>query len=282
MIIKNFLATTNPVFCKGDSFKELKGIIITSATMNNKINDFLDNLDVWGFLSKCPHYIIDNNGVIYQTLPVNYKGKYCGGIVDKGYIQIVVDEPIGIKYTTKNKFTVPDLKRAKGQETSIYKSLIELCSYLCITFKIDPIQENNIISQFEGHNRKLCSDYPGIDHIWNELNTEYTMIKLRRDVLNALHEGKGYYHDGIDYSFVFDPDYYGSAYPDVYQQTNGDKRELFTHFLTFGMKECKKGCGDFDILVYKTNNPDLDFGTDWSGYYRHYCEIGRFENRKHV
>lgn len=281
MIIKNFLATTNPVFCKGDGFKDLKGIIITSATMNGRINDFLESLDMWVF-AKCPHYIIDNNGIVYQTLPVNFRGKYCGGIADKNYIQIVVDEPVGIKYKNGNEFTVPDLKKAKGQSENIYNSLIELCTYLCVTFKFDPIKENVLISQAEGKVRKLSTEYPGINHIWKGLDLEYTMFKLRHDVLKAINDGKGYYHDGVDYSFVFDPEYYAMCYPDINQLVNGDKRKLFEHFLTFGMQQCKKGCGDFDILVYKTNNPDLDFGTDWSRYYRHYCEIGRFEDREHV
>ena len=192
MIIKNILAKTNPVFCKGDTFKELKGIVITSATMNNRINDFLDNLDVWGFFAKCPHYIIDINGVVYQTLPVNYKGKYCGGSVDKNYIQIVVDEPTGIKYTTKNQFTVPDLKKANGQTVNIYRTLIELCSYLCVIFDLDPVKENVILSQAEACSKKMASDYSGINHIWEGLKTNYTMCKFRKDVLMALNNGKRY------------------------------------------------------------------------------------------
>ena len=192
MIIKNFLATTNPVFCRGDGFKELKGIIITSATMNNKINDFLDNLDVWGFFAKCPHYIVDNNGVVYQILPVNFRGKYCGGIADKNYIQIVVDEPIGIKYKNSNEFTVPDLKKAKGQSEKVYNSLVELCTYLCVAFKLDPIKENVILSQAEACSKKIASDYSGINHIWEGLKIDYTMCKFRKDVLMALNNGKRY------------------------------------------------------------------------------------------
>lgn len=282
MVIKNILAMTNPVFSKGDTFKDLKGIIITSATMNNKINDFMDTLNVWGFFAKCPHYVIDNYGAVYQTLPVNYRGRYCGGFADKNYIQIVVDEPVGIKYTNRNSFIVPDLKKAKGQCGTVYNTIVDLCTYLCVTFKLDPLIDGTIISQAEGRERRLCNEYPGINHIWEGLNLEYSMIGLRYDVLKAINEGKGYFHDGIDYSFVFNPEYYANSYPDIKQLTKGDKRELFSHFLTFGMKECKKGSEDFDIIVYKANNPDLDFGTDWSGYYRHYCEIGRFEDRKHV
>lgn len=282
MIIKNILAMTNPVFCKGDTFKELKGIVITSATMNNKINDFMDNLDVWGFFAKCPHYIVDNNGVVYQTLPVNYKGKYCGGSVDKEYIQIIVDEPIGIKYQNRSIFTVPDLKKAKGQSGIVYNTIVELCTYLCVTFKLDPLVENTIISQAEAREKKMCNEYPGINHIWEQLNLDYSMIGLRHDILKAINDGKGYYHDGIDYSFVFDPKYYASCYPDIKQETNGDNKKLFEHFLTFGIKNCMKGSAEFDAMVYKTNNPDLDFGNDWSRYYRHFCEVGRFEGREHV
>ena len=111
------------------------------------------------------------------------------------------------------------------------------------------------------------------------------MIDLRHDILKAINDGKGYYHDGVDYSyysFVFDPKYYASCYPDIKQETNGDNKKLFEHFLTFGIKNCMKGSKDFDVMVYKVNNPDLSFGTEWSSYYRHFCEVGRFENREHV
>lgn len=282
MVIKNLLARTNSVYIKGDTFKELKGIIITSATMNGKINDFLDNCDAWAFFAKCPHYIIDNNGIVYQTLPINYKGKYCGGVADKSYIQIIVDEPLGIKYTGKDTFFVPDLKKANGQVRNIYNALIELCTHLCITFKLDPLADNIILSQAEARKKRLSSDYVGIDHIWKGLNTEYSMTGLRKDVLSAIQDGKGYYHDGVDYSFVFDPGYYAYAYPDLVRITGGSNKDLFKHFITFGMKECRKGNRNFDALVYKSNNPDLDFGTDWYRYYHHYCEVGRFENRKAI
>lgn len=280
MVIKNLLAETNAVYSRGDTIKELKGIIITSATMNGKINDFLDTLDVWAFFAKCPHYIIENNGIVYQTLPVNYKGKYCGGIADKGYIQIVVDEPVGIKYLNKDEFTVPDLRRAKGQSELVYSSLVELCTHLCLTFKLDPLVENTIISQAEGRKKKLCSDYSGIDHIWKGLGLDYSMTCFRKDVIKALNQGKGYYYDGIDYSYVFNPEYYLKSYPYLVDVTGISNRELFAHFIIFGMKECKKGSKDFDVVVYRINNPDLKFGDDWCRYYRHYCEIGRLENRK--
>ena len=282
MVIKNLLAKSNPVFQKGDTFRELKGIMITSATINGHINDFIDNLDMWTLFAKCPHYIIDNYGIVYQTLPVNYKGKYCGGSVDKGYIQIVVDEPTGIKYTNKNSFVVPDLKKANGQVHVIINSLIELCAYLCITFKLDPIQENTILSQAEGRNKRLCSDYAGIDHIWKGLNIGYTMDNFRRDILLALNQGKGYYHDGIDYSFVFNPEYYLMCYPNLKELTGGSNKELFAHFINFGMNECRKGSKDFDVIVYQANNPDLDFGSDWRRYYAHYCTVGRCEGRKAI
>jgi len=250
--------------------------------MNGRINDFLESLDMWAFFAKCPHYIIDCNGIVYQILPVNYKGKYCGGIADKNYIQIVVDEPTGIKYTTKNQFTVPDLKKANGQTVNIYRTLIELCSYLCVSFKLDPIKENVILSQAEACSKKIASDYPGINHIWEGLKTDYTMSKFRKDVLMALNNGKGYYHNGVDYSFVFDPEYYLNCYPELKEITGGKNTELFKHFITFGMNECRKGNKDFDVLIYRINNPDLDFGTDWYRYYNHYCTVGRCEDRKAI
>lgn len=52
-------------------------------------------------------------------------------------------------------------------------------------------------------------------------------------------------------------------------------------FYTCGMAEGRKASENFDVSVYKANNPDLAavFGDDLKAYYTHYVQSGRLENR---
>lgn len=47
------------------------------------------------------------------------------------------------------------------------------------------------------------------------------------------------------------------------------------------MAEGRKASENFDVSVYKANNPDLAaaFGDDWKSYYTHYVQSGRMENQ---
>lgn len=94
----------------------------------------------------------------------------------------------------------------------------------------------------------------------------------------------GYYYNGVCYDKVFNPEYYCNAYTDLKRSFGNNDKELFKHFINFGMKERRQGSKDFNVSVYAYNNPDLKntFGEDWGSYYKHYCLFGYKENRIHV
>ena len=58
-------------------------------------------------------------------------------------------------------------------------------------------------------------------------------------------------------------------------------QKLFEHFYTCGMVEGRRASENFDVSVYKANNPDLAavFGDDLKAYYTHYVQSGQLENR---
>ena len=90
-----------------------------------------------------------------------------------------------------------------------------------------------------------------------------------------------YVVDGVDYSAVFDPEYYGEKYPDAKNACGDNPAKLFDHFFETGMKTRRKGNEDFDVDFYMQDNPDLvtKYGTDYAAYYKHYCEFGKSEGR---
>lgn len=89
----------------------------------------------------------------------------------------------------------------------------------------------------------------------------------------------------IDYSSVFDAEYYYNAYPDLHQSVKNTPSALLQHFTTIGMKEGRSGNAAFNVRAYMANNLDLlpVFGVkDLSCYYLHYITIGKAEGRSAV
>ena len=61
----------------------------------------------------------------------------------------------------------------------------------------------------------------------------------------------------VDYSAVFDADYYYNAYPDLRQTIGNNQVALLEHFVNVGMKEGRSGNDSFHVKAYILNNLDL-------------------------
>lgn len=124
-----------------------------------------------------------------------------------------------------------------------------------------------------------------------KMRDEVPMIRLKKAAALALClclmtgttvQAQGTYKESVDYSAVFDAEYYYNTYPDVQKTIGHDADKLLAHFLTSGMKEGRVAKADFDVHAYMENNLDLLalYGVkDLSKYYYHYMEAGREEGR---
>ena len=85
----------------------------------------------------------------------------------------------------------------------------------------------------------------------------------------------------MDYSAVFDADYYLKNNPDVAKWSNNDKDKALQHFINYGMAEGRRGSEAFDVQSYYNEYPDLRaaYGTDLARYYEHYMSYGKSEGR---
>lgn len=86
----------------------------------------------------------------------------------------------------------------------------------------------------------------------------------------------------VDYSSVFDAQYYANTYTDVRHAIGNNESKLLEHFITSGMKEGRVAKMDFDVHAYMKNNLDLItvYGIrDLSKYYYHYIQCGKEEGR---
>ena len=91
--------------------------------------------------------------------------------------------------------------------------------------------------------------------------------------------------DQVDYTAVFNPDYYYNAYADLRSAIGNNQEKLLQHFVVFGMQEGRRGNDEFDVKAYMENNPDLVqvFGpSDYTSYYLHYITYGKKEGRSAV
>lgn len=87
----------------------------------------------------------------------------------------------------------------------------------------------------------------------------------------------------VDYSRVFDAEYYLNRYSDLRRAFGNDANRALRHWLTSGLYEGRRASADFNPITYVNNSPDLQkaFGDDYPAYIDHYCTRGYKEGRPH-
>ena len=87
--------------------------------------------------------------------------------------------------------------------------------------------------------------------------------------------------NGVDYSAVYNYNYYLSHNPDVAAAFGSDDVAVLRHFVQYGMAEGRQGCEGFSVRSYRNEYADLRaaFGSNLSSYYLHYVNYGRAEGR---
>lgn len=91
-------------------------------------------------------------------------------------------------------------------------------------------------------------------------------------------------YNGVDYSPVFDIEYYKANNPDVAKAFGDDSDAILAHFVNNGMREGRQASANFNVYSYAYKYPDLRsaFGNNLPNYYYHYINKGKNENRTAV
>lgn len=89
-------------------------------------------------------------------------------------------------------------------------------------------------------------------------------------------------YQGVDYTAVYNFEYYIGRYPDLKAAFENDPAAALQHFLTYGIQEGRQANENFNILAYKNNYNDLRqaFGDNNKAYIDHYISYGISEGRK--
>lgn len=89
-------------------------------------------------------------------------------------------------------------------------------------------------------------------------------------------------YNGIDYSAVYDYNYYLKKYSDLAKIYTNDDIGLLAHFVNCGMGEGRQAKASFDVFSFRNQYQDLRvaFGNNLKSYYMHYISNGKAEGRK--
>ncbi|WP_051604840.1 glycoside hydrolase family 25 protein [Lachnobacterium bovis] len=89
-------------------------------------------------------------------------------------------------------------------------------------------------------------------------------------------------YNGVDYSKVYDFNYYKEHNLVVKEKYNLDDIGALEYFVTNGIKNAEQANEIFDVVSYKNRWKDLRnaYKDDWSQYYIHYIYCGSNENRE--
>ena len=89
-------------------------------------------------------------------------------------------------------------------------------------------------------------------------------------------------YNGVDYSAVYNYDYYLNKYSDLKALYQDNDIDLIEQFVVSGMTEGRQACANFDPISYYYTYVDLRqvYGKNFPSYYLHYMNAGKAEGRK--
>lgn len=133
-------------------------------------------------LQKCVHAFV-GAGVVYQTLPLDYKAWHCGlgsrGSYNSSHIGIEMCEPNTIKYTSSNSFIDIDPIRSKAFIAGTLNTAIEYIVYLCNILSIDPSKSGSILSHHEAYLQGYATNHSDPEHLLNYAGISMDTIRQR-------------------------------------------------------------------------------------------------------
>lgn len=203
------------------------------------------------------HYFVDDDSIT-QSVPDNYvawavgggklnsHGKYHGQCTNSNSISIELCDNVrnGVVYPTRRTI----------------ENAIDLTKMLMAKYNIDI----NRVIRHRDVTGKECPKFWIDDSKWQQ--------EFKKHLVS------------LDYSSVFNADYYSNTYADLKSAFGNDGGKLFDHFMTYGMKEGRQAHPQFNVFVYKERYLDLQnaFGNNLPLYYKHFIEFGIKEGRKAI
>lgn len=132
------------------------------------------------------HAVLQADGTVYQCLEWEQVGWHCGGSLNNSHIGIEMTEPDCITYVKGSTFICSNYTEARKQVQGTYNVAVTLFACLCKQFNFDPLKDGVILSHYEAWERGLASGHGDPEHLWRQLDLNYTMDGFRKDVKAAM------------------------------------------------------------------------------------------------
>jgi N-acetyl-anhydromuramyl-L-alanine amidase AmpD len=226
------------------------------------------------------HYFVDDDSVT-QSVPDNYVAWSVGGSkytncksTGGGSMYKVITNTNSISIEICD--TIRDGSYNFSAKTK--ENLLAFCKVIMLKYGIDI---NHVYRHFDVTG-KSCPAY------WASANNEGWKNFLSRIVNIAPTPTKEdevrFIYQGVDYSLVFNPEYYALHNADLAKAFGNDVKALFNHFCLVGMAEGRQACAHFNPTKYMNRYNDLKeaFKLNMPMYYLHYCTAGIKEGRTGV
>lgn len=136
------------------------------------------------------HAVLQADGTCYQLAPWNYRMWHVGGRANNTHLGVEMTEPDCIAYDAKNgyRLTIIDRERALEFVKQTYQAAVELFAGFCKEFGWDPLEDGVILSHAECYKRGIGSNHGDPEHLWDALDTGYTMDTFRAAVAEKMEE----------------------------------------------------------------------------------------------
>ena len=177
------IMTQNPCDTEGRKIT-VKGLMLHSVgCAQPRAMAFINSWNTPTHDNSCVHAFIDgNDGTVYQTLPWDHRGWHAGGAANNTHIGVEMCEPASLNYISGATFTCSNRPEALKTVKRTYEAATELFAMLCRLYNLDPLEDGVIVSHNEGHIRGIASNHSDPEHLWNQLETGYTMDGFRSAV----------------------------------------------------------------------------------------------------
>lgn len=278
--------TDNCTFPRNTKKKPSEFTLIPHCTAGNSSAESTARYFQQNKVKASAHYIIDSKGVIVQNVPEDCRAWTTGGDLNVNGLTGSMMDHEAITFEIANCSLGGDWPMSAEAINSLVLLMVDICrrnGIPCLKWSGNKLlagtpQQNVAVHRWFA--RKAC---PG-NFLYNNMSTVVDTVNFYLATAPApTPASNGYFINGLDYSLVFNPDYYRKHQKDVASNPiyGVNDRTLWQHFLDFGMNELRQGSDIMNPTIYKNNNPDLiaAFGDDNFEYYRHYIMFGQNENR---
>lgn len=209
---------------------------------------------------------------------LKYRGNRCKTALPTPYEKIGSEQKSDGSYVVTVMYWYQFANMDKG--VNGYFDFINIANYANLKGIIDPRTYLETIKA-----DKYATSLKYVDNLMAVINkynlTKYDPIKPPAPIPPSPTPTSKYIFNGVDYTPVFNPNYYALRYEDLKAVFGNNSTLLFNHFTTFGMNEARSAAEVFDPIAYRKRYKDLDnaFGNNWPAYYLHYIQFGIKEGR---